>query len=865
MQQYWEIKKEHPDKILFYRMGDFFELFYDDAVTVAPLLGLTLTQRNKKTADDTPMCGVPHHAIAGPINKLLQHGFKVAICDQLEDPKLAKGIVKRGVTRILTPGMVYDPETIDNTQHHYMACYHNGELACVDTTTGEAFYFKNVTRDQIVAFMSHHFIAEWVVADVDLAEGIGLVNYSFFDLTKVTQSPELHSFSAREVLLSYIRSLVTDGQSITLKEFKRRHFQHYLKLNPQIFKHLEIFESYHADQRNSLFGVLNKTFTPMGARKLREWLTYPSVNYDLLSARRRNIEDIVLHWDKIVLLVDRFKSIGDVERRLFRVQQPQSNARDMMQLMSSLKWGLSLIQDWPYSLMDKKCETEALTQGELSLLNTLIKKMETTIVDDPPLSVTQGFIIRSGVDPVLDELIELSSHGQNHIIKLEEKERLQTHIPSLKIRYNSVFGYYIEVTNTHKDKVPAHYIRKQTLTQAERYTTEELIQLERKILEAHSQRFQLEHQIFLKLKEDVLSNSKVILKLAELIAYLDVCCNGARLIVEEDYHYIQIVDEDQISIRHSRHPVVEKTVQRFVSNDVCLSVGQIMLLTGPNMAGKSTLMRQVALCLWLTHIGYPASCAGGAAPLIDGIFTRIGASDSLSEGMSTFMVEMRETSYILNHYGRKSLIILDEIGRGTSTFDGLSLAQGILEHLIDKAQGFTIFATHYHELSEMEMRYPGILMNFHMTILEKQGQLEFLHSLKKGAAGKSYGLYVAELAGIPMSILKRAKHHLKTLENSQKTKIQLELFQTSSGMEPLLACQDSVSVDLSSKEKWEDIIDQIRNLNLNQTTPVEALIFLDGLQKKIRVQAQDKVLDPISGLPKEGEKVIQPVLDQFDI
>jgi DNA mismatch repair protein MutS len=801
MKQYWELKNQHTDKILFFRMGDFFELFYDDAVTVAPLLGLTLTQRNKKANDDTPMCGVPYHSIAAPINKLLSYGYKVAICDQLEDPKLAKGIVKRGVTRILTPGMVFDPDSLDASSPNYIACFTHGELALADSSTGEAFYFDHLSSDQLIQIKVLYPIVEWVFRSINEANQLDISQYTLFkgDL----------SLSARELLRSYLVSLVQDEKEILVKHFEKRSFQVRMKMNPQCIRHLEIFETYKGDKKGSLYWAINKTQSSLGARLLRDWLTSPLTDLHEIKKRQNQIQFWLQNLDKRDRAVTLLKQMGDIERKLSRVIQGHSNARDLKQLIDSIQIGLQVVQ-----------LTNDAAVNEYAELMVTCQKAESTLVDDLPLSVRQGYLIKKGVDQQLDEYIELSTNSHSLLLEMEAREKVATQIPSLKIRYNNVFGYYIEITNTHRDKVPAHYIRKQTLANAERYYTDELLELEKKILSAESKRFELEYQIFENLRLQVSQQTLLIRKLASNVAQIDVTCAAAQLILERNYNLPNFHTLTHLRLESCRHPVVELSVSQFTPNTITMNQGQVILITGPNMAGKSTLMRQVALNILLAQIGFPVASSRADVPIFDGIFTRIGASDHLSEGLSTFMVEMQESGYILKNYQERSLIILDEIGRGTSTYDGLSLAQAILESILQKKMGYTFFATHYHELTGLEIKYPSLLENTHMSIQESRSKIEFLHTLKKGPAQKSYGIYVAQLAGLPESVIKDAKKNLRQLELSHQPNAQLNLFQSFLNEE---ATDNSIIPD------W---VSDLRAIDINQMTPLSALQYLQSLKEK---------------------------------
>ncbi len=762
MKQFWDIKSVHQDKILLFRMGDFFEMFFDDAVKAAPVLGIALTQRNKKSADETPMCGVPHHSIAGPINKLLSHGFKIAICDQLEDPKFAKGIVKRGVTRILTPGMIYDSDTLDGTKPHYLVSLEKSSISFLDTTTGEAFFFRSSNAQELLRFLQILPVAEIVLSkdDEDLVQGLQGVMTSYHE---EVMDP-LHHLLRNQAplsaarLLSYVVSLSTEESLSTLSPFVERDLEHRLEVSGTTLRHLEIFSTYKGEGLGSLFYAINRTQTSAGSRMLRQWLSFPLRDVKSIEQRLNSVE----FWRTHALELKRGRQIlaqmGDIERRLGKISQPQCNGRDLIALAGSIQAGVSALEVYVQA---------AGTTANFEDLRRLAYKIESTIVEEPPLTTKQGYLIRQGVSPELDELINLSTHSQALVAKMEAEEKEKTGISSLKIRYNNVFGYYIEITNSHKDKAPTHYQRKQTLTNAERYCTDELVELERKVLSANSKRADLEFEFFEALRKEILAQCPSLLGLAHECSEMDVLTSLAWLSLEEKYVRPKFTENNSLKLKANRHPVVEQTVKKnFVANDIELRPHSCLLLTGPNMAGKSTLMRQVALTAVMAQMGSYVPADEAYLPIFDAIFTRIGASDQLSEGLSTFMVEMTETSAMLKNATQNSLVILDEVGRGTSTFDGMCLAQSILEHLLSEVKALTFFATHYHELTALDQSF-GQISNAHMTVAERNGEIRFLHTLVKGPALKSYGVQVAELAGLPASVTKRAKGLLRDVEASR--------------------------------------------------------------------------------------------------
>lgn len=816
MKQYWDIKSLHPDKILLFRMGDFYELFFDDAVKAAPIMGIALTSRNKKSQDETPMCGFPHHSVAGPINKLLAQGLKVAICDQLEDPKMAKGIVKRGITRILTPGMVYDSDTLDGTKAHYLASLDQTSISFLDSTTGEAFYFLSKNPQELLRFLELLPVAELVLssADKDLLagrEGL-LVSYheELLDLAHPLLNKQAPSSAAR--LLSYVQNLSTETALSTLSPFVERDLEHRLEISSTTLRHLEVFATYRGEGLGSLFHAINRTQTSAGSRMLRQWLSFPLRDLKAIEHRLSDVQ----FWREHHLELKRVRQIlgqmGDVERRLGKISQPQCNGRDLLALAGSLHAGVSALE----VLVQAQGTT-----GNFEALRGLAYNIENTLVEEPPLTVKQGYLIRTGISPELDELIELSTHSQNLVARMEAEEKEKSGISSLKIRYNNVFGYYIEITNTHKEKVPANYQRKQTLANAERYCTDALVELEKKVLTAQTRRSEMEFEYFDSLRKNILSQSLVLLELANACSELDVISSLAWLSLEEKYVRPHFTNGD-VQIKASRHPVVEQTVHKnFVPNDIEMRAHSCMLLTGPNMAGKSTLMRQMALTVIMAQMGSFVPADQAILPVFDAIFTRIGASDQLSEGLSTFMVEMTETSQMLRNATAQSLVILDEVGRGTSTFDGMCLAQSILEHILSEIKALTFFATHYHELTSLENHFAQI-QNAHMTVAEKSGEIRFLHTLVRGPALKSYGIQVAELAGLPPAVTKRAKGLLRDLESKKiQATTQLSL------MEALDPAAPEVSAEI------ESFMQEIKKFPVMKISPLEALNQIALWQEKI--------------------------------
>ena len=819
MKQFWDIKSLHNDKILLFRMGDFYEMFYDDAIKAAPILGITLTQRNKKAEDQTPMCGVPYHSIAGPINKLLAAGLKIAVCDQVEDAKLAKGLVRRAVTRILTPGMVYDSDTLEATKPHYIAALDENSMSFVDATTGEAFYFKSEDKNEKIKILHVLPIAE-VVLD-DKADVKNLLPENFDKLiskhTLKTETIRDIPYSA-QLLQNYVLSLSDENFKKTLRPFVEKNFEHRLQLSSDVIRHLEIFETYKGQVEGSFFSAVNKTKTSGGARLLRNWILFPLRNKNTIGDRQKLIS--ALRDDLYLIKKTRevLAGLGDIERRLIKISQPQTNARDLVQLADALEAGLKA-----YSM------THAIVKENLNteLILEIVTEIRQTINDQAPLTVKSGHMINKGVSVELDEYIELSTSAHLHIEKLEEKEKLATGINSLKIRYNNVFGYYIEITHLHKDKVPKHYQRKQTLANAERFCTDELIQLEQKVLSAQTKRNDLEYFVYETLKNKVLLHASYFLGLASVCNQIDVYVSLAWLSLEESYVLPQFNQDNQLKLTGSRHVVIEQFNRgKFVANDIDLQKSDCYLITGPNMAGKSTLMRQAALTVILAQMGSYVPAASATLPIYDAIYTRIGASDQLSEGLSTFMVEMTETAQMLNQATGQSLLILDEVGRGTSTFDGLSLAQSILEYIISEIKPHVFFASHYHELTALEKKHENI-KNVHMKIHEQNGEIQFLHVLARGPAGKSYGVQVAKLAGLPSKITTRAAELLVDFEN-QKLKDQTKPAQKNATQQMSLFDGQSLL-----DPKKTALLEELKKISISQTSPLQALNKLAQWQDEL--------------------------------
>ncbi len=819
MKQFWEIKSLHADKVLLFRMGDFFEMFYDDAETAAPIMGIALTSRNKNSEEKTPMCGVPHHSIGPQINKLLKAGLKVAICDQLEDAALAKGLVKRGVTRILSPGLVFDPDTLDEATSNYIASFDDGSVSFIDASTLEAFSYQldvkksPQLRDSLIRALGPVEVVLSSSQELTITD-LGFV-VSRCDIDATATSSE--KFLSQIRLKKYLGQMQANDQILNI-EFDLRELAGRMQLSQNTVRSLEVFENYQREAKGSLFHAIDRTKSSAGRRCLKAWLRFPLMQKSAIENRLDQVQALVesLELKNLRTAISR---IGDIERRISKISSPNVSPRDILSLCDSLAAGIE-----SSSLSVQKVWSDQ----DLSQARLTIEIILTRINEEAPIHLKNGNVIKSGVSKELDECIRLSTNSQDLLLQLEARERELTGIHSLKVRFNNIFGYYIEITNTHKEKVPVdRYERKQTLAGSERYMTKELSEIETKVLGAQAKRIELEANLFEDVRRRVLNTAPVLLKLARDWAEMDVLSSLAQLALEQDYKRPQFIAWDKnlnLSIKASRHPVIEQNLKvPFKANDIHLGLNDCLLLTGPNMAGKSTLMRQLAITSLLAQMGSFVPCESAEIPIFDQIFTRIGANDFLSEGLSTFMVEMKEAAEILANATPQSLVILDEIGRGTSTYDGMSLAQSILEHLLTHANCVTLFATHYHELTNLASSFPN-LKNAHMRVSEVNGEVRFLHTLTQGAASKSYGIHVAKLAGLPKTLTSRAADILHQLEQPKfadnTAQLNFALSMPNSDMDDAI-------------RPVQDFLENMKNLSLEKMTPIEAMMLLAQMQTKL--------------------------------
>lgn len=804
MKQYLEIKEKHRDCILFFRMGDFYEMFFEDAVTASKVLDIALTSRNKNKEDSVPLCGIPYHAASSYIATLIDHGFKVAVCEQVEDPKMAKGIVKREVVRVITPGLVVDPENLDAKANNYLAgvAVRDGVygLAYVDISTGEFRVTQMADRDFFIDEVARHDFRE-ILVEESLNDGCFVRDFSFDDarLTVNYLSSDYFDIeAAKRILAEYFPQapdrLEADGPSVMmsaagavlryLRETQKDPLNHindiqyyrsenYLILDDSAKRNLELFSTIQGNIKSgSLFHVLDETVTPMGGRRLRRWLQYPLIDSGKIQERLLSVAEIkeqhLLRRDLRRLL----SPIADLERLGGRIAMGVCNARDLAVLKNSLR-GIPALKEALNGLSSPRMVALREKLDEMPEMADLIQR---AIVEDPPLTVREGGMIQEGYDPALDRLISIMRDGKRTIAALEEKEKKRTGISSLKVGFNSVFGYYIEVTKTHAASVPEDYIRKQTLVNAERYINQELKEYEYTVLNAGDKRKGLEYELFIQVRDAVAKEIRRIQATASALADVDVLISLAEVAERYGYCCPTVDEEDAIDIKDGRHPVVEhmSLSEGFVPNDASLDCNgsRFLMITGPNMAGKSTYIRQVALIVIMAQMGSFVPAREARIGVVDRIFTRVGASDSLARGQSTFMVEMAEVANILRNATRKSLILLDEVGRGTSTFDGLSIAWAVAEHIHDanRIGARTLFATHYHQLTDMALTKDGV-KNYHVAVKEWGDRIIFLRKIVEGGTNRSYGIQVARLAGVPDAVIRRAWEVLENLEKGELDEI----------------------------------------------------------------------------------------------
>ncbi len=868
MEQYFEIKKNYMDCILFYRIGDFYEMFYDDAITASRELEITLTGKDCGEAERAPLCGVPFHAYEGYLTRLVNKGYNVAICEQVEDPALAKGLVKREVIRVVTPGTNTNTQSIEAGKNNYLmsVIYSEGGfgLAAVDVTTGDFFTTEtdklSSAEDEILKFSPKEIVCNPVFLmsgiDVEAAKEkynvvIKVLPESMFDLKSCSKALTDHFnvTSVSELGLSYTGTSVIASGSIMeyLTETQKNSLIHITKLTPyetgrfmvldnSTRRNLELLETLREKQkRGSLLWVLDKTKTAMGARYLRSCIEQPLIDKKEIEARLDAVEE----WNGLLMereeIREYLNAVYDLERLLSRISYRSANPRDLTAFRSSMEM-LPHIREL---LINRKSELLKEIFNDIDPLDDLCDLITRSINDDPPVSIRDGGIIKDGYNSEVDTLRLAKTDGKQWLADLEERERNRTEIKNLRIKYNHVFGYYFEVTNSYKDLVPPEWIRKQTLTNAERFTTPELKDLEVKILNSEDRLFALEYDIFTDIRETIAANVERIQRTAKAIAKIDMLTALSSVAVSSNYVRPSINKKGVINIKNGRHPVVEKLQNNdlFVANDTLLDNNsqRIAIITGPNMAGKSTYMRQTALIVLMAQIGSFVPADEADIGIVDRIFTRVGASDDLASGQSTFMVEMNEVANILKNATKNSLLILDEIGRGTSTFDGLSIAWAVVEHIANpKLLGAkTLFATHYHELTELEGKLDSV-HNYCIAVKEQGEDIVFLRKIVPGGADKSYGIQVARLAGLPENVLKRAHEISEQLSENDLAeragRVREAVMQVINNAEP-----EQLSFFEDSKEdKRNKVLDELANTDLSNITPMEALTKLYDYQMRLK-------------------------------
>ena len=873
MRHYMETKKEYPDCILFYRLGDFYEMFFDDALTASKVLEITLTGKECGLPERAPMCGVPYHAVDSYLYRLVQNGYKVAIAEQMEDPKLAKGLVKREVIRVVTPGTITSAQALDETKNNYLMgiVYMDGKygVSTADITTGEflvtevdsgrelfdeinkfspseiicnnAFYMSGVDIDELknrynvaVSALDSHFFGDESCRKilrehfkVGSLSGLGLDDYS----TGVIAAGAVmaYMYETQKSTLEHITSITPycTGQFMIIDTSTRRN--------------LELVETMREKQkRGTLLWVLDRTKTAMGARLLRTWIEQPLIHKEEIIRRQDVVEELNMSYISREELCEYLNPIYDLERLIGRISYKTANPRDLI----AFKTSLEMLPHIKRLLGEFRSAVFKELEADLDPLEDLYSLIERAIEDDPPITVRDGGMIKEGFSEEADRLRQAKTEGKDWLAQLESREKEKTGIKNLKIKFNKVFGYYFEVTNSFKSLVPDYFIRKQTLTNAERYTTDELKELEDIIMGAEEKLVSLEYDLFCQVRDEIASQVVRIQKTAKAIAGIDVFCSLSAVASRHNYVKPSINEKGVIQIKNGRHPVVEQMMRDdlFVANDTFLDNGKnrLSVITGPNMAGKSTYMRQVALIVLMAQLGSFVPAQEADIGICDRIFTRVGASDDLASGQSTFMVEMTEVANILRNATKHSLLVLDEIGRGTSTFDGLSIAWAVIEHISNtKLLGAkTLFATHYHELTELEGTIAGV-KNYCIAVKEQGDDIVFLRKIVRGGADKSYGIQVAKLAGVPDSVIARAKEIAEELSDNDITSRAKEIAQAGATVTQHKAVPKPDEVDMQQLSffdtvKDDDIVRELEGLELSTMTPIDALNTLYRLQTKLK-------------------------------
>ncbi|MFR9651325.1 MAG: DNA mismatch repair protein MutS [Rikenellaceae bacterium] len=857
MKQYYSIKSTHPEAILLFRVGDFYETFGEDAIRASAILGITLTKRANGAASFVELAGFPHHAVDTYLPKLVRAGERVAICEQLEDPKSTKGIVKRGVIELVTPGVVIADNALSAKENRFLASIHFGKssigLSLLDISTGEFYCAEG--NDKYIDKLLSNFAPKEVLYQRGCEEqfmsafGTKLYTYKldgwlFADevcrqkLCAQFNTPSLKGFGvetmtnaicAAGAALSYLE-FTEHKQTAHINSISRIDQSEHVWIDRFTISNLELFErgtiESHNGERVGFASVIDRTLTPMGARLLRRWIAMPIKSIERLNNRLDIVSSMLLDRNQAMSIEESISQIGDIERMASRVAAQRIAPREFVQLKCAIGeiGGLK-------RLLTASCDSCLRGVGELiEPLEGLYKRLDESLFPDPNNNIAKGGVIACGVNMELDDLRRVASHGKELLQNILDRESARTGIPSLKISFNNVFGYYIEVRNAHKERVPEEWIRKQTLTAAERYITPELKEYEQKILGAEARIAEIEQQIYTTLIAYTAESLRELKCNAQIVARLDVLQSFATLACERRYTRPQLNDSDRIDIKQGRHPVIEALMpigERYIPNDILLNGDdqQIMMITGPNMSGKSALLRQTALIVLMAQIGSFVPASSAEIGVVDKIFTRVGASDNISQGESTFMVEMLESASILNNITDRSLVILDEIGRGTSTYDGISIAWAMVEYLHNhpRSRAKTLFATHYHELNELECQCERV-KNYHVSVKEMESNIIFVRKLERGSTEHSFGIHVARMAGMPSDVVSRANQILQSLESNR-----------GDGLTPQVAASPSGGIQLSMFQLDDPILveirDQIKDLDLNNLTPLEALNKLAQIKK----------------------------------
>lgn len=871
MVHYCQTKCAYKDSILFYRLGDFYEMFFEDAKTVSRELELTLTGKDCGLSERAPMCGIPYHAAETYINRLIDKGYKVAICEQVEDPKTAKGIVKREVTRVVTPGTNLNMQELDEGKNNYLMAIvcvgdHFG-VSTADITTGDCYVTEideeRKLWDEINKFLPAEIICNdaFLISGVDVEDLRNRLHISVFaleswyfgdDLCKQTLLEHFKISSLEGLgLADYDSGVIAAGSLFRyLLDTQKNTMEHmnkiipyttdrYMVIDSSSRRNLELVETLREKQkRGSLLWVLDKTKTAMGARMLRSFVEQPLIDADAINERLDAVTELNMQAMLREEIREYLNPVYDLERLVSRISYRSANPRDLL----AFKMSLEMIPHIKNLLANFTSPLLVRINEQMDGLEDLYTLLEASITEDPPLAVKEGGIIREGYNEQVDTYRNSKTQGKSWLAQLEAEEKEKTGIRNLKIKYNKVFGYYLEVTNSFKDLVPEYYTRKQTLTNAERYITPKLKELEDMILGAEDKLFALEYDLFCQVREELAAQIPRIQETAKAIAQLDVYASLSVVAQRNNYVRPTVNTKGVIDIKNGRHPVVEKMINNdmFIANDTYLDNGskRVSVITGPNMAGKSTYMRQTALIVLMAQIGSFVPAEKAKIGVVDRIFTRVGASDDLASGQSTFMVEMTEVANILRNATAKSLLILDEIGRGTSTFDGLSIAWAVIEHISNtKLLGAkTLFATHYHELTELEGKIPGV-NNYCIAVKERGDDIVFLRKIVKGGADKSYGIQVAKLAGVPDSVLDRAKELVDELVHTDITSTFKDLAENSRKTKPKAVHYDEVDLEqisLFDTVQDQDIIEELKNLDITMLTPMDAMNTLYRLQNKLK-------------------------------